>query len=106
MPLVNKRLALTSLLSITTYFFADLSVKESGMAELLPSVRVVIFDEAHQLNETGTQFLGEQLSIAQLLDLVRDILARDLLPTPHQRVLVNVRFRRCVGGAASSRRLR
>ena len=56
-------------------FFADLAVKESGMAELLPSVRVVIFDEAHQLNETGTQFLGEQLGLGQLLDLVRDILA-------------------------------
>ena len=59
-------------------FFADLAVKESGMAELLPSVRVVIFDEAHQLNETGTQFLGEQLGIGQLLDLVRDILASGL----------------------------
>ena len=29
-------------------FFADLAVRESGMAELLPSVRVAIFDEAHQ----------------------------------------------------------
>jgi ATP-dependent DNA helicase DinG len=56
-------------------FFADMAVKESGMAELLPSTRVVIFDEAHQLNEIGTQFLGEQLGVGQLLDLVRDILA-------------------------------
>ncbi|MGH8821437.1 MAG: ATP-dependent DNA helicase, partial [Rhodoferax sp.] len=31
-------------------FFADLAVRESGMAELLPTVRVAIFDEAHQLN--------------------------------------------------------
>jgi ATP-dependent DNA helicase DinG len=59
-------------------FFADLAVKESGMAELLPSVRVVVFDEAHQLNETGTQFLGEQLGLGQLLDLIRDILASGL----------------------------
>ena len=56
-------------------FFADLAVRESGMAELLPSVRVVVFDEAHQLNETGVQFLGQQLSTAQLLDLTRDVLA-------------------------------
>jgi ATP-dependent DNA helicase DinG len=28
-------------------FFADLAVRESGMAELLPTVRVAIFDEAH-----------------------------------------------------------
>ncbi|MEN9689008.1 MAG: putative ATP-dependent helicase, partial [Pseudomonadota bacterium] len=49
-------------------FFADMAVRESGMAELLPTVRVVIFDEAHQLNETGIQFLGKQLGTGQLLD--------------------------------------
>jgi ATP-dependent DNA helicase DinG len=56
-------------------FFADLAVRESGMAELLPSVRTVIFDEAHTLNETGVQFLGRQLSTAQVLDFGRDLLA-------------------------------
>lgn len=56
-------------------FFADLGVRESGMAELLPSVRVAIFDEAHQLNETGVQFLGRQLGTGQLLDFARDVLA-------------------------------
>lgn len=59
-------------------FFADLAIRESGMAELLPSVRVVIFDEAHQLNETGIQFLGQQLATGQLLDLARDLLAAGL----------------------------
>jgi ATP-dependent DNA helicase DinG len=56
-------------------FFADLAVRESGMAELLPSVSTVIFDEAHTLNETGVQFLGRQLSTAQVLDFCRDLLA-------------------------------
>ncbi len=59
-------------------FFADLAVRESGMAELLPTVRAVVFDEAHQLNETGVQFLGNQLGTAQLLDLTRDLLAAGL----------------------------
>ena len=59
-------------------FFADMAVRESGMAELLPSVRVVIFDEAHQLNETGIQFLGKQLGSGQLLDLTRDVLTAGL----------------------------
>ncbi len=59
-------------------FFADLSVRESGVAELLPSVRIAIFDEAHQLNETGVQFLGTQLSTGQLLDFCRDTLAAGL----------------------------
>ncbi|HEY1229172.1 MAG TPA: ATP-dependent DNA helicase, partial [Ramlibacter sp.] len=59
-------------------FFADLAVRESGMAELLPTVRVAIFDEAHQLNETGVQFLGAQLGTSQLLDFSRDMLAAGL----------------------------
>ncbi len=56
-------------------FFADLAVRESGMAELLPSVQTVVFDEAHQLNETGLQFLGRQLSTAQVIDCAHDLLA-------------------------------
>ena len=59
-------------------FFADLAVRESGVAELLPSVRIAIFDEAHQLNETGIQFLGANLSTGQLLDFARDLLAAGL----------------------------
>ncbi|HEY8047887.1 MAG TPA: ATP-dependent DNA helicase [Ramlibacter sp.] len=59
-------------------FFADLAVRESGMAELLPTVRVAVFDEAHQLNETGVQFLGAQLTTGQLLDFARDILGAGL----------------------------
>ncbi|MFM7331647.1 MAG: ATP-dependent DNA helicase [Brachymonas sp.] len=55
-------------------FFADMAVRESGMAELLPTVRIAIFDEAHQLNETGVQFLGAVLGTAQLLDFTRDML--------------------------------
>ena len=59
-------------------FFADLSVRESGVAELLPTVRVTVFDEAHQLNEIGVNFLGKQLSTVQLHELVRDVLATGL----------------------------
>jgi ATP-dependent DNA helicase DinG len=59
-------------------FFADLAVRESGMAELLPTVRVAIFDEAHQLNETGVQFLGRHLGTAQVVDFARDLLAAGL----------------------------
>lgn len=55
-------------------FFADWSIRESAMAELLPAARVVVLDEAHQLNDTGVQFLGVQLSTHQLQDLAHDIL--------------------------------
>ncbi len=59
-------------------FFADLAVRESGMAELLPTVRIAIFDEAHQLNETGVQFLGAALGTSQMLDFTRDLLGTGL----------------------------
>ncbi len=59
-------------------FFADLAVRESGVAELLPTVGIAVFDEAHQLNETGVQFLGTILSTGQMLDFCRDLLAAGL----------------------------
>ncbi len=59
-------------------FFADMAVREASMSELLPSARVVVFDEAHQLNETGVAFLGKDLSSAQLIDLRRDVLVAGL----------------------------
>jgi ATP-dependent DNA helicase DinG len=49
------------------------------VAELLPSVRVVVFDEAHQLSDTGVQFLGVQLSSGQLQDFARDVLTGGLM---------------------------
>lgn len=54
-------------------FFADMNVRESGVAELLPSAHCVVFDEAHQLNEIGVQFLGHQLSTSQLTSVCRDL---------------------------------
>ena len=42
-------------------FFADMALRDSGVAELLPSVEVAVFDEAHQLAEAGVQFLGTTL---------------------------------------------
>jgi ATP-dependent DNA helicase DinG len=59
-------------------FFADMAVRESGVAELLPTVRIAIFDEAHQLNETGVQFLGTALGSAHLIDFARDLLGAGL----------------------------
>ncbi|HOZ65112.1 MAG TPA: ATP-dependent DNA helicase [Burkholderiaceae bacterium] len=72
-----RRVALAADIVVINHhlFFADMAVRESGMAELLPSVRTVVFDEAHQINETGVQFLGTQLTTGQLLDFARDTLA-------------------------------
>lgn len=59
-------------------FFADLTLRDTGVAELLPSVEVAIFDEAHQLAEAGVQFLGTLLGTAALIDFARDLLAQGL----------------------------
>jgi ATP-dependent DNA helicase DinG len=53
-------------------FFADVMLRDEGLAELLPSCNTVILDEAHQLPDTATLFFGEQVSGGQLADLARD----------------------------------
>ena len=57
-------------------FFADLAIRESGVAELLPAAECVVFDEAHQLNEIGVQFSGIQVSASQWTGLARDLRQR------------------------------
>ncbi|ELY4720619.1 ATP-dependent DNA helicase [Cronobacter sp. 153480017-3] len=55
-------------------FLADMVVKESGFAELIPEAEVIVFDEAHQLPDIASQYFGQSLSSRQLLDLARDII--------------------------------
>ncbi|TAM07729.1 MAG: ATP-dependent DNA helicase [Paraburkholderia sp.] len=59
-------------------FFADIMLRDTGMAELLPSANTIIFDEAHQLPETATLFFGETLSTSQFLELARDCVTEGL----------------------------
>ncbi|MFO1294929.1 MAG: ATP-dependent DNA helicase [Rubrivivax sp.] len=59
-------------------FFADLALRDSGVAELLPSVDAAVFDEAHQLVEAGVQFLGTTLATGAALEFGRDLLAAGL----------------------------
>jgi ATP-dependent DNA helicase DinG len=59
-------------------FFADMALRDSGVAELLPTVDAAVFDEAHQLVEAGVQFLGTTLGTGQVIDFGRDLLATGL----------------------------
>lgn len=56
-------------------FFADVMLRDEGVAELLPSANTVIFDEAHQLPEVAGLFFGEDVSTSQLIELARDCTA-------------------------------
>ena len=53
-------------------FLADMVVKESGFAELIPEAEVMIFDEAHQLPDIASQYqsLYSGQSLPRQLSLV------------------------------------
>ncbi|OWT56104.1 ATP-dependent DNA helicase [Candidimonas nitroreducens] len=59
-------------------FMADLALREEGITDLLPAVDAVIFDEAHQLPDIATRFLGSSVSSSQLLELARSMEAAGL----------------------------
>jgi ATP-dependent DNA helicase DinG len=52
---------------------ADLMLKEEGFGDLLPDADAVIIDEAHQLAEVASMFLGFTVSGRQLQSLARDV---------------------------------
>ncbi|MGR8940442.1 MAG: ATP-dependent DNA helicase [Gammaproteobacteria bacterium] len=53
---------------------ADWSIRDGGFGELLPKAEVIVVDEAHQLAETASDFLGISVSSKQMNDLARDAL--------------------------------
>ncbi|GAA6139640.1 ATP-dependent DNA helicase [Arenicella sp. 4NH20-0111] len=59
-------------------FFADKSLKEDGFGALLPEVNTVIFDEAHQIPDIASNFLGNSFSSWQVMELVADTRAAEL----------------------------
>lgn len=67
-------------------YMADLALREEGITDLLPAVDLVVFDEAHQLPDIATRFLGSSVSSHQLLDLARGIEAAGLA---HAREAIN-----------------
>ena len=91
-------------------FFADVMLKDEGIAELLPASNTVILDEAHQLPDTATLFFGQEVSSGQLGELARDAevealkAARDYPPLPVAAQALGLalkRFRLAAGEAAA-----
>lgn len=58
-------------------FFADKSLKEDGFGALLPDVETVVFDEAHQLPDIASNFLGDSFSSWQVMELGVDVRAAE-----------------------------
>ncbi len=51
---------------------SDMALKSSGQGEVLPSADAYIIDEAHQLPDIATQFLGDRISSHQVQEFCRD----------------------------------
>jgi len=74
-----RRKALESDIVIVNHhlFFADLSIKQQAAnapdAGILPEAGVVIFDEAHELEEVASNYFGIGLSTQRFDELTRDI---------------------------------
>ncbi|RAL22385.1 helicase [Lujinxingia litoralis] len=54
-------------------FFADLALRQTGFAEILPSYDAVVFDEAHHLESVATEYFGLQVSNFRFWELAGDV---------------------------------
>jgi ATP-dependent DNA helicase DinG len=79
---VNKarKSAMTSEVVVVNHhlFFADKALKDDGFGALLPDVETVIFDEAHQIPDIASNFLGNSFSSWQVMELASDTRAAEL----------------------------
>jgi ATP-dependent DNA helicase DinG len=53
-------------------FFADLALRQGDFGAVLPDYSVVIFDEAHELEDVATNYFGSMVSNYRIEELVRD----------------------------------
>ncbi|MBI2150421.1 MAG: ATP-dependent DNA helicase, partial [Acidobacteria bacterium] len=53
-------------------FFADLAIRQSDAAAILPDYGAVIFDEAHELEDIATDYFGFHVSNYRLAELIHD----------------------------------
>lgn len=53
-------------------FFADLALRGQDYGAVLPDYSVVIFDEAHELEDVASEYFGAQVSNYRIVELLRD----------------------------------
>jgi len=71
--LMHQRAAAADILIVNHHlFFADLALRETDYASLLPDYAAVVFDEAHEIEDVATQYFGIQVSNYRLEELARD----------------------------------
>lgn len=71
--LMRQRAAESDILIVNHYlFFADLALRQSEYAGLLPDYAALVFDEAHEMEDVATQYFGIQVSNYRVEELARD----------------------------------
>lgn len=53
-------------------FFADLALRGHDYGAVIPDYSIVIFDEAHELEEVASEYFGAQVSNYRIAELIRD----------------------------------
>jgi ATP-dependent DNA helicase DinG len=70
---MHQRAAESDLIIVNHHlFFADLALKQSDYASLLPDYSAVVFDEAHEIEDVATRYFGLKVSNYQMEELARD----------------------------------
>jgi ATP-dependent DNA helicase DinG len=54
-------------------FFADLSLRQGDFGSVLPDYSIIVFDEAHEIEDVATQYFGAMVSNYRVEELIRDI---------------------------------
>ena len=66
---------------------SDMALKSNGQGEVLPNADAYIIDEAHQLPNIATQFLGNRISSHQIQELCRDTVREMAQDAPDMQLL-------------------
>ena len=53
-------------------FFADLALRQGDFGSVLPDYSILVFDEAHELEDVATQYFGVMISNYRIEELARD----------------------------------
>jgi ATP-dependent DNA helicase DinG len=53
-------------------FFADLALRQGDFGSILPDYSILVFDEAHELEDVATQYFGVTISNYRIEELIRD----------------------------------
>jgi ATP-dependent DNA helicase DinG len=69
-----RQQALTSDVIIVNHhlFFADLALRQGDFGAILPDYSVLVFDEAHEIEDVATQYFGVMISNYRVEELARD----------------------------------